>query len=220
MTVDTKLSSEVQSQDQKVSDKEFNFRRQEQMYQKMLAEKEARIAEIERQLSTRAISRNDDEDDDSDPYVDKRKLEKKLSSFEEKLEAKIEKKAEEKARKLLEEEKRNQWLSANPDFYDVMSHVEKFAQKAPELAKAILEMPDTFERQKLVYNNIKTMGVHKPEESKPSIQQTIEQNRRSPYYQPSNVGTAPYASHGDFSASGQKNAYEKMLELKNRLRLG
>ena len=42
---------------------------------------------------------------------------------------------------------------------------------------------------------------------------------QSPYYQPSGMGTAPYAQSGDFSAHGQKQAYDKMQELKGRLRI-
>ena len=101
-----------------------------------------------------------------------------------------------------------------------MKHAQKLVDKDPELAETILEMPDTFERQKLVYKSIKSLGLHKPEESKESIQSKIDANRRTPYYQPSGVASAPYASQGDFSPAGQKNAYDKLKELKNRLRLG
>jgi hypothetical protein len=80
-------------------------------------------------------------------------------------------------------------------------------------------MPDTFARQKLVYKNIKALGLHRPEAKAPSVQEKIDANRKSPYYQPSGVGTAPYQSVGDFSAGGQKQAYDKMQELKNRLRI-
>jgi hypothetical protein len=80
-------------------------------------------------------------------------------------------------------------------------------------------MPEGFERQKLVYKNIKALGLHKPEEKAPSIQDKVDANRRSPYYQPSGVGSAPYAPVGDFSANGQKAAYEKMQELKSKLRI-
>ncbi len=100
-----------------------------------------------------------------------------------------------------------------------MSHAQKFADNDPELAETILQMPEGFERQKLVYKNIKALGLHKPAQKQSTIQEKIDQNRRSPYYQASGVGSAPYASQGDFSAGGQKNAYEKMLELKKNLRI-
>jgi len=80
-------------------------------------------------------------------------------------------------------------------------------------------MPEGFERQKLVYKNIKALGLNMPEVKQPTIQDKIDANKRSPYYQPSGVGTAPYASVGDFSSQGQKQAYAKMQELKNKLRI-
>jgi len=101
-----------------------------------------------------------------------------------------------------------------------MQHVEKFAQMDPELADTILEMPDTFERQKLVYKNIKALGVHKPKVVEASIQAKVDANRKSPYYQPTGVSPAPYNnSAGDFSPSGQKNAYDQMQKLKAQLRI-
>jgi hypothetical protein len=118
-----------------------------------------------------------------------------------------------------EELKQEMWLENNPDFYDVLQHAEKFAQKAPKLAETILRMPEGFERQKLVYQNIKELGINKPEQKQPSIQEKIDANRRSPYYQPSGVGSSPYSQVGDFSPTGQKNAYEKLKQLKEQLRL-
>jgi len=123
------------------------------------------------------------------------------------------------AERKAQEKDREYWLKNNPDFYEVLQNAEKFAQKDPELAESILEMPDTFARQKLVYKNIKALGLHRPEVKAPSIQEKIDANRKSPYYQPSGVGSAPYQSVGDFSTGGQKQAYDKMQELKNRLRI-
>jgi hypothetical protein len=114
------------------------------------------------------------------------------------------------------------YLKQNVDFDQIMSPevIERFANKHPDMAEAILKMPDGFERQKLVYSAIKTTGSHLKEQPKSGIQETVDKNRRNPYYSPSGVGTAPYASAGDFSPSGQKNAYEKLQQLKNNLRLG
>ena len=81
-------------------------------------------------------------------------------------------------------------------------------------------MPESFETQKLVYETIKTMGIHKPVEVQTSIQSKIDQNRKSPFYQPTGTSGAPYASQSDYSEAGQKNAYNKLLELKRNLRLG
>lgn len=119
----------------------------------------------------------------------------------------------------LKEERKQNWIKTNPDFYEVLQNAEKFAQADPELAESILEMPEGFERQKLVYKNIKALGLHKPQVKQPSIQEKVDANRRSPYYQPSGVATAPYASVGDFSQGGQEQAYKKMQELKKQLRL-
>lgn len=212
----------------KVSEKEVNFRKQEELFKRQLEqERVARLqAEQEREELKNKIqqaqSRDNDDDDEQDdePYVDKRKLSKKLSKFEQLIDKKIEAKAEEKARKLMDDERKNSWLRNNPDFYDIMQHAQTLADKHPDVAESILEMPESFARQQLVYKNIKALGLHKPVETKPTIQDKIDQNRKSPYYQPSGVGTAPYSTVGDFSDAGQKNAYAKMKDLQKRLRIG
>lgn len=200
------------------SDKELNFRKQEQMYQKMLAEKEARIAELQ---SSRSSQRNDPEDDENDdePYIDRKKLGKALSKFEQKAKQETTQDIKQEVAQALAQERQNNWLENNPDFYDIMSHAEKFAEKAPGIAKSILSMPESFERQKLVYETIKTMGIHKPVEAPSTIQNKIDQNRKSPFYQPSGTAGAPYASQSDFSPAGQKSAYDKLQELKRNLRI-
>lgn len=210
----------------KPNDKEYNFAQiRKQLEQERLARQQAeeRAASLEKQRKEEIRAREPiEEDDDGEPYVDHKKLDKKLSKFEKQLDEKIERKAEEKAQGLIAQERKNSFLRENPDFNEIMSPevLEKFAQKHPDVAEGILAMPDSFERQKLVYRNIKALGVHKKDEPKASIQEKIDANRRSPYYQPSGVGNAPYQSAGDFSPAGQKNSYQKMQELKNKLRLG
>lgn len=217
------MSTEAQPvQETKQNDKEYNFR---QMEKKLNEEKEARAQEkVAREQAERELQRlkslSQEEDDDSEPYVDHKKLNKKLSKFGENTHSEIQKGMELAKEKAKEELKQEMWLENNPDFYDVLQHAEKFAQKAPKLAQTILRMPEGFERQKLVYENIKAMGIDKPEPKQSSIQEKVNANRRSPFYQPSGVGTAPYAAAGDFSPAGQKNAYAAMQDLKNRLRLG
>ena|SRR5271154_838775 len=209
-------------QEPKPNDKEYNFRQLEAKYQRELAQERARREEAERIASDMKNQRAQIQEDESDnePYVDHKKFEKKMSAFEKRMEEKIEKKTEEKARVLIEGEKRDLWMRQNPDFYDVLQHAERFSQENPELAETILEMPEGFERQKLVYTNIKALRLDKPEQKQPSVQDKIDANRRSPYYQPSGVGAAPYnAGQGDFSPAGQKNAYAKMQELKSRMRV-
>lgn len=209
------------AQENKPTDKEINFAK---IRQQLEQERNARIAAEERATQLERAReqekrppKEEEDDDDDEPYVDTKRLNKKLSSFERQLEEKFERKAEEKARAMIDLEKKENWLRTNADFYEVMQHAETFASKDPELAETILSMPNTFERQKLVYKSIKAMGLHKKEEPKSTIQDKIDQNRRSPYYQPTGVGAAPYATGGDFSSVGQKNAYTKMQELKRRL---
>lgn len=212
-----------QTIEQKPSDKEINFRKLEERYERQLSQERAAREEAERkalELAKKQQASHEDDEDDDEPYVDKKRLAKKMSSFEQRLEEKIEKKAEEKARSLMQQERQQDWLRRNSDFYDVMQHAEKFANHDPELAESILLMPEGFERQKLVYKNIKALGLHQEKPKEPSVQEKIDANRRSPYYQPSGVGSAPYGHKGDFSQSGQKNAYDQMQSLKARLRLG
>ena len=206
------------------NNKEYNFA---QIRKQLEAERAGRqqLEEKAERLEKELVNarRNADQDDDTpsdEPYVDHKALERKFKKWESNIDQRIEKKAEEKARTLVEQEKRNSYLKTNSDFNEIMQPemMQKFVEKHPGLAEGILGMPDGFERQKLVYENIKALGLHRKEEPKPSIQETINQNRRSPYYQPSGVGTAPYASGGDFSPAGQKSSYAKLQELKSRLR--
>lgn len=209
--------------EQKPNDKELNFRALEAKFQKQLEQERAEKIEMQRQiqeLKDRTHRSDREEEDDAEPYVDHKKFEKKLAAFEKKLEEKIDKRSEEKSAKMIEKERQQAWLDNHSDFYEVMQqNAEKLMQKAPQLADAILRMPEGFERQKLVYYNIKSLGIDKPEQKQPSVQEKIDANRRGPFYQPPTMGTAPYAGAGDFSPEGQKNAYTKLQELKSRLRI-
>jgi len=201
------------------SNKEINFRLQE----KALKDKYERELSYERSEKERVMkeleSRNQPEDEDTDPYVDHKKLNKTLHKFGQQTQSDMNKAMEQAKLSAKEEIKREIWLENNPDFYEVLQLADKFAEKAPELAKSILTMPEGFERQKLVYNNIKSMGVNRAEVKQPSIQEKIDSNRKSPYYQPSGMASAPYSSQSDFSPGGQKQAYDKMQDLKSRLRI-
>lgn len=217
----TEPQTQSQPIEQKNNDKELNFRALETKYERQLAQERSAREELEKQLQAKNQTPvNEDEEDDSEPYVDHKRLNKKLNKFGQNTQGEIQKAMQMAKESAKEEIKREMWLENNPDFYDVLGHADKFAQKAPKLAETILRMPEGFERQKLVYQNIKELGIDKPEQKQPSIQEKVDANRRSPYYQPSGVGSAPYASQGDFSAAGQKQAHAKMQELKNRLRLG
>lgn len=219
------MSTEVQSApvaEQKVSDKEFNFRQLETKYKtEVERERQARL-ELEQKLQamTQQNTASNEDEDTSDPYVDNRRLEKKLARFGQSTQSDIQKAMEKAKQDAKEELKQELWLENNPDFFDVLQNAEKFAESNPLLAETILKMPDSFERKKLVYANIKAMNLHKPVQKESSIQEKIDANRRSPFYQPTGIGTAPFAPTGDFSDSGKKAAYQKMQESKSRLRLG
>lgn len=209
----------------KPSDKELNFRKQEESFKRQLeqerqarAQVEARAKELE-ELYKRVSSNNEDDDDSDEPYVDHKRLKKELGKVVQKTATETDARIQNAVQTALAQERQNMWLKNNPDFYDVMQHAQAFADKDPELAETILAMPEGFERQKLVYKNIKALNLHKKPEPEASIQQKIDANRRSPYYQPTGIANAPYSSNGDFSESGQKNSYNQMQELKKRLRL-
>ena len=220
MTVQTNQPQPTATQENKPSDKELNFRMLEQKYQKELAQERAARLEAERIAQERSNAALQDADNDDEPYVDRKKLDKTLQRFGEKSRQDTQTEIQKAVQIALQEERRGNWLKNNADFYEVLQHADKFAQKDPELAESILEMPEGFERQKLVYKSIKAMGLHRPDVKQPSIQDTIDAKRRGPYYQPSGVGAAPYESAGNFSPDGQKQSYQKMQELKNRLRIG
>lgn len=218
----TVTDQQNQVQENKPTDKELNFRALEaksREAERRAIEAERRAAEAERMAQEALAKRQEEESDDDEPYVNDKKLNKTLAKFGEQTKQQTQSEIQRAVQQAIQDERRQGWLKNNPDFYDVMQHADKFAQKDPDLAESILEMPESFERQKLVYKNIKALGLHKPETKNPSIQEKIDANKRSPYYQPTGVGAAPYASAGDFSVGGQKQAYAKMQELKNRLRI-
>lgn len=210
-----------------------NLVKQRQMYERKLEqERQERIKmaqeleQIKQAMQEREkISPVNESDEDDQPYVDNRKLGKTLDRFGKEQREFTKEEIRRGVAEALENERRSQYLKENKDFDKIMSedNINKFAETHPELAENILRMPDGFERQKLVYANIKALGVDKPPQKQTSVQDKIDANRRSPYYQPSGVGTAPYATGPagkDYSESDKKNAYEQMKALKSRLRLG
>ncbi len=200
---------------------EYNFaqmRKNLENEQKARQAAEERLAQLEQEKQQKfkaSLPYKDDDDDDAEPYVDHKKLNKKFAQFEESFEKKVDARAEQKARSMIEQERQASFLKQNPDFNQVLSPemLQKFVEKHPDIAEPMLDMPDNFSRQKLLYQNIKALGLNKPTPTGPTIQETIDKNRKSPYYQPSGGNTPPYASQGDFSPGGQKNAYQKMQEL-------
>jgi len=224
----TANAQDVQNQDQngaadvQKNDKEYNFAQIRQQLEREKNEKlhlKEEIEKLKKVAQSTLPSGDEDSADDDEPYIDHKRLKKELGKVVQKTYADTDQKINQAVSRALSEERQKQWLKNNPDFYEVMDHAQAFADRDPELAETILEMPEGFERQKLVYKNIKALGIHKKPEPTPSIQEKIDANRRSPYYQPSGVANAPYASAGDYTPAGQKNAYQKMQELKGRLRI-
>lgn len=208
---------------QKLSDKEINFRAFQAKFEREIEQEKRARLEAEKkvqELLLRTEHNSQDNEENDEPYVNREKLNKTLSSFEKKFEEKFEKMAENKAKALFEGEKQQNWIKNNPDFYDTLTnHANKLMEKAPQLAEALLKMPDNFDRQILVYNNIKALNLDKPEQKESSIQDKIDANRRTPYYQPSGIANSPSNFAGDFSPTGQKKAYEHLQALKSRLKL-
>jgi hypothetical protein len=216
------VKSEIVQEAQKPSDKEYNFAQIRQQLEREKQEKHALREEVEKlkKIAQENLPSHEESDDDDEPYVDQKKLKKELGRFAKQNSDVTDNKIQAAVNRALAEERQRAWLKNNPDFQEVMQHAQVFADRDPELAETILEMPEGFERQKLVYKNIKALGLHKKEEPKSKIQDIIDQNKRSPYYQPTGIGSAPYAQTGDFSEAGKKNAYEKLKQLKERLRVG
>ncbi len=217
MTPETNVSQET-----KTNDKELNFRALESKYQRQLElERNARLeAEKNLQQFKQPKYVEEEEEDDGEPYIDKKKLKKEQARLGQQIRQETQTEIQKAVQQAVYQERQQTWLKQNSDFHQIMELTNKFAEEYPELAETILEMPEGFERQKLVYKNIKSLGLDRPAIKPPSIQDKVDANRRSPYYQPSGVGTSPYMSQGDFSAQGQKSAYDQMQSLKNKLRLG
>lgn len=227
MSTNPQESQNPAAETPKQNDKEYNFAQIRNQLERERQEKHALSEELEkvRRLAQERIQAREevDDDDGDEPYIDDKKLEKKLAKFGAKSKQETDERINSAVQKALSEERKQMWMKNNPDFYDVMNHAQTLADKDPELADTILSMPEGFERQKLVYKNIKALGLHKKEEAKTSIQDKVDQNRRTPYYQPSGVGAAPYgivSSGKDWSPTEGKNAYQKMKELQGKLRLG
>lgn len=226
MTSEVKQESQQVAAQPVVDQKEYNFAQLRKQLEAEKAEK-LRIQQESRSLADRLAklekAREVPDDDQSDePYVDHKRLDRRLQKFETILEEKFEKKVEMKAREIVEQERQQAYIKQNPDFHTMMSaeNIEAFANAHPQIAERLLRMPDNFDRQALVYEQMKVLNASKKEAEKPSIQEKIDQNRRGPFYRPTGIGNAPYSQVGDFSPAGQKNAYEKLQQLKAGLRLG
>jgi|SRR5690349_8119813 len=207
---------------QKSNDKEYNFAQIRNQLEKERQQNLQLKEEIEK-IKKVSQSTLEDDDDDDEPYIDKKKLKKELGKVVQKTATDTDSKIEMAVARALSEERKKTWMKENPDFEEVLQHAQKVQDSDPELADMILRIPDEFDRYKMVYKHIKATGLHKPPEQKSSIQDKIDSNKRSPYYQPTGIASPGYGvvSGGkQYSEAEGKNAYQKMQELKSRLRLG
>lgn len=221
MTIDTQV--------QKDDDASKNFEALRKKYESAEREKQAamqKVAEYEKVLaeskSKKAPEQEVDDESYDEPYVDHKRLKKQFNNFEQNTDKKIQETAERIAKGMIEKERNENFLKQNQDFSQVLSkeNIDKFVATHPDIAEPMLDMPEGFSRQKLLYQQIKALGINKPPEQKKTGQQMIDENRKNTFYQPSGVAGAPYnAMAGDFSDNGQKAAYDKVQELKRRIRL-
>jgi hypothetical protein len=205
---------------EKPSDKELNFRALESKYKTEMQREKEKFDSLQRELSEiKNYMQKKEEPEDDDPYIDHKKFDKKIGEYDKKMQANTQTQIQTAIQKAISEDRRERWLDTNKDFYDVLKHADKLYEEDQELAETILQMPDTFERQKLVYKNIKALGLHKEKKPVDSTQDRINARMTGAHYQPSSQNAAPYGSAGDFSPGGQKNAYDQMKQLQKRMRL-
>lgn len=221
MTAEIKQDS--QQEQPKIDNKELNFDRlrkqlEQEKQLRLQAEERAKQLEAQKQVPPQA---DDPEDEYDEPYVDTKRLNKKLTQFGQKVNQSTAELVQNEVQKALNAERESNFLKSNPDFNDVLKeeHILKLAEKHPEVAESLTKLPKGFEQQKAVYHQIKALNLHKKEEPKSSIQDTVNKNQRNPYYFQPTTGTPPYAAQGDFSDSGKKSAYDKMKEMQKRLRI-
>jgi hypothetical protein len=218
-------AEDVQNTPQKNTDKEYNFAQIRQQLEREKQEKlqmKEEIEKLKKIAQEKLSSHASDDDDDDEPYIDKKKLKKELNKVVEQTNTETDSKIQSIVNKALSEERQKHWLQNNPDFQDVMQHAQKLQDSDPELADIILNMPENFERHKLVYKHIKATGLHKPAQSKSNIQEKIDANRRSPYYQPSGIATPGYGivnGGKDYNDTEMKSAYDIMQQSKKRMRI-
>lgn len=207
------------AKEERPSDKELNFRALEAKHKQDIEQEKRKFESLQNELQEikSMMNQSTQDQDDDDPYVDQKKLARKLEQFGKKSQEQTKGEIQSAIQKAIEEDRKERWLDNNKDFYDVLKHADKLYETDPELADTILQMPDGFARQKLVYKNIKALKLHE-EKKEESVQDQINAKRRGAHYQPSSQSSSPYGSQGDFSPAGQKNAYDQMKDLQQRMR--
>lgn len=199
---------------------DYNFAQLRKTLEAERAEKAQLLQKMKEMESAKAPVPHDDDGDE--PYIDQKTLARKMSAWEKDLEQRFEKKAEEKARELLAQDKRNEFLKRNPDFENILApeNLDKYSKDNPEEAEVWTQLrtENNFERQKLLYYQLKKQEALKKMGEVSSMQKKVDENRKNPYYIPSGSGTPPQASFGgNFDKTAQKNSYDLMQSLKQRV---
>lgn len=223
--MDTKNDLNTQTEEQtqtKNNDKEFNFselRKKVELKERIIENQGNEIQNLKSQLQEFISSQQQNQKDSRDEDIPT--LGEVKSTFRKEIE-RIREETKKETLALLEEQKKAAFLKSNADFSQVLTAevIQKFAENHPEIAEQMAEMPDGFARQKLLYQTIKFLDLQKKKEesAKPSIQETVNKNMRSPMYRPTEMSNAPYSPAADFSPAGMKAAYEKMKQNQQRAR--
>ena len=219
----TANTQDNQAADAKKNDTEFNFKKQADMYTRQLEQERQAKAALEQELQAlkqqKSQKRDMEEEDDGDePYIDKKVLKKTLTNERQQVKEEVRNEVRQEMQKMIQDERKNTFLRQNPDFNEIMTPemLQKFADKHPDIADEYMNMPDGFDRQRFLYKNVKALGINRKEEK---IQDKIDDKKRANFYQPSGIAGPGYSAQGDFSKQGQKAAYDKILALKNNLRI-
>lgn len=217
--------------EQRVSDKEHNFRRLEAARE---AEREARIrAEMELQMlrgemqEIKSMLRPREKDplDDVEDYVDPARLKAKLELER----AAFERKAKDIAKSTYDELKREDQEKEKKDFmtrlkreypdYDAIMNENTLASLEkidPLFVDTVLAIPDDYERRKKTYAKIKSLPKQEP---KASIKERVEENQKNPYYIPAGSGASgglPSIEFDVSSKTARESAYAKLKAAQRR----
>jgi hypothetical protein len=134
MTVNPEQTAPVVAQP---SDKELNFRKQEEMFNRKLEQErvarqqaEERLSQLEKMVQGRNKVDDDDDEPSDEPYVDHRRLQRAQAKMEKKIVNETDTRIQQAVQSALAVERQNQWLKNNPDFHEVMNHAQTFADRS------------------------------------------------------------------------------------------
>lgn len=212
------------------SDKELNFRRLEAMRDQ---EKEARMrAEMEAQMLRKEFEQlktmmTPKEKDPLDEIQDLSELEpRKLKEILSKRDQMLRKEAEESALRRFEEKqkeyKRTNFLEVlkekYPDYDEIMNQdvVARVQEQEPDAIDAISSIEDPLLRREKAYKFIKKRIASHPQEKKPSIKETVEENMKNPYLIQGASGSPSAMDYDLSSPARKKEAYAKLKAAQRR----